>query len=372
MTGAGVDRPARILWVINGLARGGAEQLLTQTARRLDRDRFRVVAVRARSGDDAMVADLEAAGVRCLDLGVPSIRDPRWVQALARVVRGLRPDLIHCHSPVVGAAARLLATKGVPVVQHEHSVWSLHHPVTRWLERRTYGRVAASLATSTAVATDLARWVRPGVDVTVVNPGLDLGDWAVRQPADVTRARALLGLPSTCRVVGSVGNLTSLKDHATLLRAVAGLPHGDVHVIVVGFGPQREALVSLAITLGIADRLHLTGSTRDVGAVLPAFDVYVQTSRSEGFGIAALEAMATGIPVVASRVGGLAELVEGGAGLAVGPGDVAGFSSAIAGVLENPDAAAEMARRARGVAESHPIGPYVEVIDATYRRLLAP
>ena len=127
-------------------------------------------------------------------------------------------------------------------------------------------------------------------------------------------------------MVGTVGNFTAKKDQATLLRALAELsPAGrDVVAVLVGLGPLEEELRALAVELGIGGRVRFPGSRDDVFALLPAFDVFVLSSRFEGLPIALLEAMATGVAPVATRVGGIPEVItDGQDGLLVDPGDPA-------------------------------------------------
>ena len=199
----------------------------------------------------------------------------------------------------------------------------------------------------------------------------DHTDWPPATRERRRAARALIGVGDDTPLIGTVGNLTRLKDHASLLRAVAVLPlHPAAEVVLVGFGEQQRNLEDLAAALGLTERVHLLGSRMDVNRLMPGFDVYVQPSLSEGFGLAVLEAMATGIPVVASAVGGLASLLADGAGLPVPPGDADAIATAISQVLDDADLAKRMIAAGFGVAAAHPVGPYVDAVEAHYRRLI--
>jgi len=150
----------------------------------------------------------------------------------------------------------------------------------------------------------------------------------------------------------AVGNLYPVKDHATLLRAAAVLP--EVHVAIAGRGEEASRLRALARELGTAGRTHLLGVREDIENLLRAADLFAHPSRSEGLPLAILEAMAAGLPVVATRVGGVAEAVlDDETGYLVPPGDAEALRGALARVLQQSDRGAALgyAGRQRSIAE---------------------
>lgn len=168
------------------------------------------------------------------------------------------------------------------------------------------------------------------------------------QPATVSKngVRAEYGLQPGDRLMGSLGRLAHQKGYDVLLQALADLADPSLHLIIAGEGDQREELQSLADRLGIDQRVHFAGYRRDTAKILESLDLYVQPSRYEGMSLAVLEAMATGLPVVASAVDGNCELIqEGASGWLVPPGDSRLLAGAIRSALADP-----LERRQRGQA----------------------
>jgi glycosyltransferase involved in cell wall biosynthesis len=170
------------------------------------------------------------------------------------------------------------------------------------------------------------------------------------QPIDRRSVRKRVGIPSDARLLIVVAKLMEQKGHAFLLRALPPLQErfADLHVLLVGDGPLRAALAERIAGLPGAARVHLVGNRRDVGDLLAASDLFVLPSLWEGLPMALLEAMASGLPVVATRVSGSAQVVvDGESGLLVPPGDVERLSEAIATLLDDPARARRMGRAAR-------------------------
>jgi glycosyltransferase involved in cell wall biosynthesis len=178
-------------------------------------------------------------------------------------------------------------------------------------------------------------------------------------------------------VVGSVGNFTAKKDQATLLRAVAEVPAadlgggGDAVLVLVGLGPLEGELRALARDLGIAERVVFAGSRDDVFALLPALDVFALSSRFEGLPIALLEAMASGVAPVATRVGGIPEVINDGRdGVLVDPGDPTGLAAALTRVLGDDDERARIGACARARAGDFDLVHAVRRAEEIYRQAL--
>jgi glycosyltransferase involved in cell wall biosynthesis len=345
--------PARVLWLIKGLDRGGAERLLTLTAAKLDRDRFEVEVAYVLTGYDGFVPELQALGVRTHCLGAARTLDPGWVGKLYHLIRAGDYALIHTHSPLPAVVARGLTRAPARLVHTEHNLWGCYRWPTYVANAATYGRNEAVIAVSDGVAASIKppwwarRRGRSPVEVLLhgVNP-----DTVPRGPEARTRARDLLGLASTRPVVGIVANLSPKKDHAGLLTAIdqvrTRVP--DVLLLLIGSGPLEDELRARVAADGLRDHVRFLGSRDDVAELLPALDVFVLGSRFEGLPIALLEAMAAELPCVATAVGGVPEaLTDGVEGRLVPPGDPRALATALEEVLGAPGVRAAMGSAAR-------------------------
>jgi glycosyltransferase involved in cell wall biosynthesis len=207
----------------------------------------------------------------------------------------------------------------------------------------------------------------PGSALDVVHNGIPLAP--VPDPSDTrerrSKARAELGLPPDGALAVAVGNLYPVKSHATLVAALAQAP--GLRAAIAGRGEEEARLREQALALGVADRLHLLGLRDDIDRVLRAGDVFVHPSRLEGLPLAILEAMSAGLPVVASRVGGIPEaVVDGETGVLVPTGDPAALAGALRHVLGTPGFASALGAAGRARAERL---FSVEAMVSAYRRL---
>ncbi|WP_327121572.1 glycosyltransferase [Streptomyces sp. NBC_01341] len=294
----------RALHVITGLGVGGAEQQLRLMLRHLP-VRCDVVTL---TNPGAVAEGLRADGVRVHHLGMRGNRDLAAVPRLARLIRRGAYDLVHTHlyrACVYGRIAARLA--GTPVVATEHSLGRAEiegRPLTRGtreLYLRTERLGAATVAVSDTVAGRLRDWGVPAARIHTVPNGIDAA--AFRHDEGQRRAtRALLGIPDGAFVVGGVGRLVPGKRFDLLIRAVSALP--DAWLVLAGDGPEATSLSDLAARLGVAGRVRLLGACGSTGpapgvpAVLSGIDVFVSASREETFGLAAVEALAAGLPVL--------------------------------------------------------------------------
>jgi glycosyltransferase involved in cell wall biosynthesis len=364
---------ARVLWLAKGLGRGGAERLIVDAARLVDRERYDVEVAYVLPWKDAFVAELEDAGfvVHCLDGGRGP--DPRWILRLRRLVRAGRFDLVHTHMPVPAVAGRVVLPTRPPVFVHtEHNLWDRYRVPTRVANAVTYPRNAAVIAVSSAVAASIRppRWGPALPPVEVVLHGPDMR--SVRRGPDARRrGRELLGIADDELVVGTVGNFTAKKNHRMLLEAVSQLS-ASPRVVLVGIGPLRDELEAYVRELGLADRVQFTGLRDDVYDLLPGFDVFALSSNFEGLPIALLEAMASGIACVATGVGGIPEVVtEGDDGFLVPAGDTSAFAARLEKVLADPQLASTMGERATARAASLDLVGAVRRAEAMYDRVLS-
>lgn len=368
-----------------GLGRGGTERLLTGAVRHIDRSRFRVEVAYLLPHKDAFVDALRAEDipVHCLDAARPTSLG--WIPRLRRLVRDRDIALVHTHAPVPAVAARLAlgmsAARGPTLVHTEHNLWSRYRRPTRWANALTYRRNAAAMAVSVGVAASIRPAARGSVPVEVVLHGIDLAALHDGTGADANsdnaraNARRLLDLPDDVPVVGTVGNLTAKKDHATLLDAFDAVraQRPAARLVIVGTGPLEEALRQQVRQAGLADAVLFTGSRDDVFDLLPGFDVFALSSRFEGLPIALLEAMASGVAPVATRVGGIPEVVsDGHDGLLVEPGDAGALATGLVKLLGDHDLRQRLATAARARAADFDLAKAVRTIEDVYTRALCP
>ncbi|MGN9792332.1 glycosyltransferase [Streptomyces sp. OZ13] len=293
----------RVLHIITGLGVGGAEQQLRLLLRHLPAE-CDVVTL---TNPGPVAAGLRADGVPVTHLGMGGNTDLTALPRLARFVRRGRYDLVHTHlyrACVYGRiAARLAGVRAAVATEHSLGGREIEGrpltPGTRALYLTTERLGAATVAVSPTVAGRLRDWGVPGPRIHVVPNGID----AARFRFDASRRRAArgrLGVPADACVVGGVGRLVPGKCFDVLIEAVAALP--GVRLLLAGDGPERDALHSLAVRLGAGDRIRLVGEcdADGVAALLSAVDLFVSVSREEAFGLAVVEALAAGLPVLHS------------------------------------------------------------------------
>lgn len=285
-------------------------------------------------------------------LRVPSLRipAPRDLDPflLARLVRALRADIVHTHlvhADVYGGAAAKL--RGAKLVSTKHNDDPFRLGAFRHIERRLAG-LADHVITITDALRDfnVERIGIPADKVETIHYGLDgLPDAWGRNPAD--------DVPGGARILLAVARLTQQKGIDVAIRALPLLPD-DTMLVVLGEGPERETLEGIARELGVAERVFLPGRVPDVAAWLRRATLLVHPARWEGFGLGVLEAMLAGLPIVASRVSSLPELViDGETGVLVRPDDPPALAHGIAKALELPrlgELGRERARRDFSVA----------------------
>ena len=372
--------PIRVLHVLLSLEPGGLENGVVNVINRLDRDRF-VSSVCCLKHAGEFARRIEDPRVAIHELHWRGGNDPRLALRLARLLRRTRPDIVHTRNaePFFYGFAGAKLARAKALVHSEHGRKFDDRParfaVQRWMSRHT----DAIFAVSGQLKTDLVRHIgMPEASVEVLHNGVDLSRFNVAARADApSPAREALrrdwGVPAGALVVGSVGRLVAVKNYALLLRAVASSGLDDVHLVLAGEGPERAALTALAASLGIASRLHLLGHSNDVDRVLGAFDVFVLPSFSEGMSNTLLEAMAAGVPPVASDVGGNGEIVRDGVDGRLFPSDdEAALRACLVALCRDEAARARLATAARErVLSTFDIRQMIERYEQLYERVHA-
>ncbi len=363
-----MNRP-RTLIVIGSLDVGGAEMHLLQVLPAIAASGFEI-AVHTLTGRGALAERFEAAGIRVIappgnEAGARAggfagraLRAVRAGLSLAMFLRKWRPAIVHFFLPeayLAGAPVALLASGAKRVMSRRSlNAYQAKWPLLARVERALHGRMHALLGNSQAVLDDLVAEGAPRDRLHLIRNGIDLSRFA--DPAPRAVVRAAIGTAPDALVFVCVANLIAYKGHADLLAALAAardLPEWELWCAGRDDG-IGTALRAQAQAAGIAARVRWLGPRVDVPDLLAAADVGVLASHEEGFPNAVVEAMAAGLPVVATRVGGVPEaIVDGSTGLLVGPHDPAGLSMALSGIGADPDLRIRMggAGRARVVAE---------------------
>jgi glycosyltransferase involved in cell wall biosynthesis len=350
-------RTIRVAQVVTKLT-AGAGVIALRGALALDPERYSTTILAAEGG--SLAGRAEAAGIEVVPLrhmargrGVYPWADAHGLRELMSHLAAGDFDLVHTHSAKAGALGRIAARRvGVPAIVHTFHGFPFHDfqaaPVRRGLVaiERGLGRITDFFfAAGTVVAADAVRLRIAAPHRIRALATVPLDD-ALRPVTAATRAHArdLLGIPAAAKVVGTVARLDAQKSPLDMVEAIAALRRRDVYMVWIGDGDLRAKTELLVARKGLRDRFKLVGDRTDVPAVLPAFDVFAMSSLYEGLPCAVVEAMACGVPVVATAVNSVPELVIAGkTGIVARAGDPASLSGALAYMLDHPRDAARMA-----------------------------
>jgi glycosyltransferase involved in cell wall biosynthesis len=320
-----------ILHLIDTTGPGGAETVFTDLVRGLDQSRFRSIAVTA--GPGWVEETVQAAGIQSMRISQRGRFAHRYAKTLRGVIQREQVNLVHAHLFGASVYASLAALgTGIPVLGTIHGQADL--PASDWIAPLRYGVLRWGATHVVAVSEALRRTfvsrakfparrtsvIYNGIDLTIFRPGVDSG------------FRRELGIGEQEFVFGALGNVRAPKAYDVLLRATALLAREapPSRVVIVGdtSGMLYPQLRQLHASLGLGERVLFTGFRRDVPRVLQGFDALVLASHAEGFSLATVQAMATAIPVVATRSGGPEEILDGGrTGLLVARGDPAALAA---------------------------------------------
>jgi glycosyltransferase involved in cell wall biosynthesis len=384
----------RVLHVITRLIVGGAQEATMFTAALLDPARFCVDIISGpQTGPEGSLIDevrarripltIEPALVREIN----PVKDLLALVRLTRFIRRGRYTIVHTHSSKAGIlgrwAARLAGLAGTPapVIVHTVHGWGYHdhqpalvRGVYILLERLTQGLTDRLTVDSPRNAEKgLAEGIATTEKYITIRCGIELDRF--RRPERPREAVcAELSIPRDATVVGTVTRLSPQKAPLDFVKAVARVAEQrpNVHFVVVGDGPLRAEVEAQIAAEGLTARFHLTGLRRDVPDLLHSFDVFALTSLWEGLPRVLPQAMAAGLPIVATAVDGNAEAVEDGVnGFLTPPGDPGALAAALLRFLDDPSLAAEMGAAGRERSTEFGARKMVEDIAALYEDLLA-
>lgn len=330
------DARAHVVHVIDSLAVGGTENGLVNLVGALAEEYRHTVIAMTAAGP---LAERLPREVEVVTLGKRAGLDVGAVLRLVRLLRRLQPDIVHSRNWGAFDAVAAAALARVPAVLHGEHGREASDPEGLSPRRNRLRRWAAPFTSSfVTVSRDLARWLTgtvgvPAAKVVTIHNGVDTRRFGEE---DREAARRTLGLGADTLVVATVGRLDPVKNHGALLDAYAGLARMDGRhaLVIVGDGPCRAALEARAARADLVGRVRLVGERNDVARLLAGFDIFALPSIAEGISNTVLEAMASGLPVVATRTGGNPELVEDGVtGRLVPVGDRAALIGALSGYL---------------------------------------
>lgn len=364
---------ARVVYMAHAFMVGGAEEMVLNLVRRLP-PRFEAsVCCLVQPGP--IGEEIRHAGVDFRVLGVnPGIRRPFDVARIARYLRDTRPTIVHTFlltASLYGRAAAILA--GVPVViGTEVNIYERKRRHHAWVERLLMLGTDRVVVSADSVKQFYIGQVH--ADPAKIDVIYNAVDWS-QLATSMSRAdmRASVGVPPEAPLAGIIARLTTQKAHVHLFDAIARTPALDnLHLMVVGDGELREQLAQRVAALGLSGRVRFLGARRDLGNLLRAIDMFVMPSLWEGLPLSMVLAMGAGLPVVATRVAGIPEVVQDGVtGLLVPAGDVTALGEALARLLESPGLRQRLGEAARSfVTPRFGVDGYVASIAGLYDSLL--
>ncbi len=364
------DVPVRVLWLIKGLGRGGAEQLLVEHAVESRDTTIHLGVAYALTWKDALVGDLAAEGVEIHPLGVRRLADPRWILRLRRLLRRGDYDVVHAHSPQVAAVARLLLrtmrkSRRPAFVSTEHNRWPSHRRLTRHLNRMTFRWNDEVVAVSDEVRDSID--ARDRDRVRVLTHGIDLERVRAFLP-ERDAVRQELGIAPEELLALTIANIRATKNYPGLLETARLVADRDLPIrfAAAGQGPLEREIRTLHAQLGLGMRMQLLGFRSDAARLLAGADLLLFASQHEGLPLAMMEAFAIGVPVIAPAVGGLrTAIVDQVNGLLVAPGDTAALADAVAQLVD-PELRTRLAEGARRSAAQYAAGTSVAALNELY------
>jgi glycosyltransferase involved in cell wall biosynthesis len=388
------EEPISVLRVIARLNVGGPALHVSYLSAGLAERGYRTTLVvgELAQGEGSMEFVAESRGVRVVKLSslsreIAPLRDFASLIQLTRLIQRQRPQIIHTHTAKAGAIGRvaaLLAGGDRPIVVHTfhgHVLRGYFGPLRtlafRLLEHVLARATTKLVAVSPEVRDELVSLgVAPADKFAVIRLGIELDERLVQATEDGrAESRRQLGVDPETFLVGWVGRMTGVKRVPDLLEAFGQLRAGgvDSRLCLVGDGPERESLERLAKSLGLAQDCLFLGYQEEMGRWFESFDAFALSSANEGTPVSAIEALAAGCPVVATRVGGVPDVVQDGeTGFLIASGDTEALSRRLAELAGNPDLRMRLGALGRErVTARYAVGRLIDDVDMLYRSLIA-
>ncbi|MGH9178432.1 MAG: glycosyltransferase [Acidimicrobiales bacterium] len=363
----------RVLHLIKCLGFGGAERLLVSVSEARDRESFDYEVAYVLGDLDDLVAELEAVDVRVHSLRSRSHYDLGWLVRLRRLLLERHYDVVHLHLPYSAAFGRLVV-RSLPrssrplLVYTQHNLWHKTEPAVRLLNRLTIDLDDHDIAVSEVARASMPPSLRQRVDVIVHGIPAVGTDGAER-----IAVRRELGVGEGELAIMTVANFRAEKGYPILLEAAAalvgeGLP---VRFFAVGAGPLEPEVRRLCAELGLEDHFRLLGFRPDVLRLLSAADLFVLASLHEAFPVSVMEALASGVPVVATDVGAVREAVgQGAAGITVPAGDAAALAGALRALASDGERRRDLQAHARDLGARYDVRSAAGQLEDLYARLM--
>lgn len=382
----------KVLHIITRFDKGGSAENTFQTVCGLDKARYEVVlaagaGVNERDAEslatEENIAAVHASGARLLFVRhlvreLNPFLDTAAFFSLCGIIRREKPDIVHTHTSKAGFLGRWAAWLcRVPTIihtPHGHVFWGYFKPLkTRLfivLERLT-ARITDALImlTPQEMKDHLALRIAPEEKFTVIHSGVDLGKFDYETFRFDNQKGTLPEVPENKVVIGTVGRLTAIKGQDVLLRALTELRQAgqEAFLVLLGEGERRNELEDLAGRLKISGNICFLGWRPDVAAVMASFDIFCIPSLNEGMGKVVVEAMAMGLPVIASDIGGIKDLVHNGEnGLLVPPGDAHALAEGLALLCRDPEKRRRLGAAGKKLAPSYNVPAMVTKIENLY------
>jgi len=361
--------PIKIVHVMEAVI-GGTQRHLLDLALGLSPNRFEqhlVVSLERSPQFAEHILDLEARGVSIdvlpMQRAIAPLADHQALIKLVQILKELQPDIVHGHSAKGGFLARLAAARaGIPHTIYTPHIFPFQMRISllrRWLYL-ALERYAASLTDFIIAVSNSERQaairagLTPRAEVVLIANGIDAANYGRLPNHTRQRVRRDLGVTDNTVLIGAVGDLRPQKGYDILLKATALLAESGrtVRVVIAGEGSLRHRLERMIASLGLSETVELLGECPDVPRLLGALDLFVMPSLYEGCPYALVEAMAAGVPVVATAVPGIIDIIEAGeTGSLATPSVPASIAEQLANALDDYEKSQEMAARARRVVE---------------------
>jgi glycosyltransferase involved in cell wall biosynthesis len=327
----------KVLHIIDSLSLGGAETLVKSLLPRMKDKAIEPEVIILKRSADHSADELEHSAIPVYETGLNNVYSPRQILRLAKFLKVNNYDLVHVHlfpAQYWYVFARLLIKDKYPAVTTEHSSFNKRRNklLYRLFESYIYKKYEKIICISQAAMRELTSWQPAVADKTVmIYNGIDISKY--KKARAYSRKELLPSVKKDSKLILMVASLTAKKDHQTLFKALKVLP-STYELVLVGEGPLKLKYLELVKYSGLVDRVHFLGHRFDVDKIMKTVDLFVHSSHWEGFGLVVVEAMASGLPVIASDVAGLTEVI-GNAGMFFPPGDSDRLASLIVEVLES-------------------------------------
>jgi len=379
----------RVCHVITRLDVGGAAENTLRSVCGLDPERFEVSLIYGRTDNplEAWIRRAKDRGVRLIPIPemvreIRPLADLKVFSRLYRLIGQLQPDLIHTHSSKAGIlgrwAAKLKGVRAIVHTPHGHVFYGYYGALLSRLFR-TAEKLTAKFTdrivalTHLEVEQHLEERVGRRQQFAVIHSGVDVEKFAgARGDRDALRERFRVPPGAVC--IGSAGRLAAVKNYELLLDTLGMLEArrpGGYHVVILGEGAQRGLLYHKAMELGVQDRFYLPGWFEAIEGLYPAFDLFVLCSKNEGMGRVLVEAMAAGVPVIGTAVGGVPELLgEGDCGLVIPPNDPQALAEAIERLAQSSELREALIQKGRQRARDYTADSMIEKLVGLYEELM--